>query len=74
MDTTIEEMKDHSLVMRIMYEAIVMIMARGGKGKNDPQVSMLINATVKGPLRNLWISSGLRGRLFEGLLDIANGQ
>lgn len=76
MDNTILEMKDHSLVMKIMYKAVEATIARGFGGKADyenPEFRMMMAASVGGPLRSMQISGGIRGGLFRGLLEIANG-
>lgn len=76
MDNTVAEMKDHSLMMKIMYKATEKTIAKQFGGKPDyenPDFRMMMNASVGGPLRNMKISSGMQGELFEGLLDIANG-
>ncbi|HPX25733.1 MAG TPA: beta-glucosidase [Treponemataceae bacterium] len=76
MDNSIEEMKDYSLIMKIMYKAIEKTIAKGCGGKADysnPQFIMLMNSSCGGPLRGLQISGGIKGKLFEGLLDMANG-
>jgi len=76
MDNTVEEMAPYSLMMRMMYKSTEKVIAKQFGGKIDysnPDFKMMINSSVGGPLRNMKISSGMKGQLFEGMLDIANG-
>ncbi|MCI9141547.1 MAG: glycosyl hydrolase [Lachnospiraceae bacterium] len=76
MDNTVMEMKDYSLIMKIMYKAVESTIARGFDGKKDyenPEFRMLMEASAGGPLRSMQISGGMKGGIFQGLLDMANG-
>ena len=76
MDNTVLEMKDYSLVMKIMLKATELVIAKGCGGKVDyenPEFRMMINAAAGGPLRSMQISSGMKGGVFPGLLEMANG-
>lgn len=76
MDNTVLEMKDFSLVMKIMLKATELVIAKGCGGKVDyknPEFRMMINAAAGGPLRSMQISSGMKGGVFPGLLEMANG-
>ena len=76
MDNTVMEMKDHSLVMKIMFKAVEATIAKGFGGKVDyenPEFRMLINSSAGGPMRSMMISGGMKGMLLPGMLDIANG-
>lgn len=76
MDNTVMEMKDYSLVMKIMFKATEMVIAKGCGGKADyknPEFRMMINASAGGPLRGMQISGGVKGGVFSGLLEMANG-
>ena len=76
MDNTVMEMKDYSLVMKIMFKATEMVIAKGCGGKVDyenPEFRMMINASAGGPLRSMQISGGVKGGVFPGLLEMANG-
>lgn len=76
MDNTVMEMKDHSLILKIMHKAVEFAIARGFGGKADyenPEFRMLMESSVGGPLRSMQISSGIKGGLFQGVLEIANG-
>lgn len=76
MDNTVEEMKDYSLIMKIMYKAVEITVAKGFGGKADygnPEFRMLMASSAGSPLRNMQISGGIKGSLMQGLLDMANG-
>lgn len=76
MDNTVMEMKDYSLIMKIMYKAVESTIAKGFDGKKDyenPEFRMLMEASAGGPLRSMQISGGMKGGIFQGLLDMANG-
>ena len=76
MDSTVMEMKEHSLLMKILYKATEMVIAKSNGGKVDyenPEFRMLMNASAGGPLRNMQISGGIKGGVMPGLLEIANG-
>lgn len=76
MDNTVMEMKDHSLIMKIMYKAVEATITKGFGGKADyenPEFRMLMEASAGGPLRSMKISGGIKNGLLEGMLDMANG-
>ena len=76
MDNTVMEMKDYSFVMKIMFKATEMVIAKGCGSKVDyenPEFRMMINASAGGPLRGMQISGGVKGGVFPGLLEMANG-
>ncbi len=76
MDNTVMEMKDHSLVMKIMFKAVEATIAKGFGGKRDyenPEFRMLINSSAGSPLRSMMISGGMKGGVLPGMLEMANG-
>ncbi len=76
MDNTVDEMRIYSLVMRLMYKAIELVVARGNGGRADydnQQFRMQMASSAGAPLRNLQICGGIRGGIMPGVLDIANG-
>ncbi len=76
MDNTVMEMKDYSLIMKIMYRAVETTVAKGFGGKKDyqnPEFRMLILSSAGSPLRSMQISGGIKGGMFKGLLEMANG-
>lgn len=76
MDNSVMEMKDHSLIMKIMFSAVESTIAKGFGGKkdyNNPEFKMLILSSAGSPLRSMQISGGMKGGLMQGLLEMANG-
>ena len=76
MDNTVMEMKDYSLIMKIMFKAVEATIAKGFDGKKDyenPEFRMLINSSAGGPLRSMMISGGIKGGVLPGMLLMANG-
>lgn len=76
MDNTVAEMREHSLIMKIMYKATERVIAKGCGGKvdyEDPQFRMLMASSAESPLRSMQISGGIKGGVFPGLLEMANG-
>lgn len=77
MDNTVLEMKDYSLVMKIMFKAVEATIAKGFGGKKDyenPEFRMMINSSAGSPLRSMQISGGIKGGVLPGMLEIANGR
>ncbi len=76
MDNTVMEMKDYSLMMKIMFRAVEATIAKGFGGKKDyenPEFRMLMNSSAGSPLRSMMISGGIKGGVMPGILEIANG-
>ena len=76
MDNTVMEMKDHSLIMKIMFRAVEATIAKGFSGKKDyenPEFRMLMNSSAGSPLRSMMISGGMKGGVLPGMLEMANG-
>ena len=76
MDNTVMEMKDHSLIMKIMFRAVEATIAKGFGGKKDyenPEFRMLMNSSAGSPLRSMMISGGMKGGVLPGMLEMANG-
>ncbi|NLL26102.1 MAG: beta-glucosidase [Erysipelotrichia bacterium] len=76
MDNSVMEMKDHSLIMKIMYKAVEKVISKGFDGKIDydnPDFVMLMNSSAGAPLRSMQISGGIKGGIFKGLVEMANG-
>ena len=76
MDNTVMEMKDTSLVMKLLFVVVERVIAKNNGGKIDyenPEFRMMINASLGGPLRGMQISGGIRGGIVPGLLEMANG-
>ena len=76
MDNTVMEMKDDSLIMKIMFKAVEATIARGFGGKKDyenPEFRMMMNSSAGAPLRSMMISGGIKGGVLPGMLEMANG-
>lgn len=76
MDNTVMEMKDYSLVMKIMFKVVESTVAKGFGGKKDyenPDFRMMMNASAGAPLRSMQISGGMKGGVLPGMLEMANG-
>lgn len=75
LESTIEEMREHSLVMKLLYQAIDASCRKtsGSKDPENPEYIMLLNSTVGGPIRSTCILHGKKDRTYRGLVDIANG-
>lgn len=76
MENSVMEMKDHSLIMKIMYKAIEKTIAKGYGGKVDydnPDFKMMMAASAGSPIRSMAISGGMNDGLFQGMVDMANG-
>ena len=76
MDNTVMEMKDDSLVMKIMFKAVEATIAKGFGGKKDyenPEFRMMMNSSAGAPLRSMMISGGIKGGVLPGMLEMANG-
>ena len=75
-ENTVMEMKDQSLLMKIMYKAVEKTVARGFAGRadyNDPDFRMMMNSSAGAPIRSMQISGGIKGGLMPGMVEIANG-
>ena len=76
MDNTVLEMKDYSLVMKIMFKAVEATVAKGFGGKKDyenPEFRMLMNSSAGAPIRSMMISGGMKGGVLPGMMEMANG-
>ena len=77
MDNSVLEMKDSSLLMKIMYLSVKMVIGKGfpkeQRTMECPEYKMLLLSSAGGPLRNMQISGGMMDGIFQGMLDMANG-
>ena len=78
MEHTTMELKDRSLLMKMMYQGMSATIAQGCGGKaddQDPNFRMMLMSAADAPLRAAVLSSGgtMPGSLMEGLLALANG-
>ena len=76
MDNTVMEMKDYSIIMKIMFKAIERTIAKGYGGKKDyenPNFRMQLESSAGAPIRSMQISGGMKGGVLPGMLEMANG-
>lgn len=76
MENTVEEMKDYSLMMKIMFKAVEATVAKGYGGKKDydnPNFRMQMASSAGAPIRSMIISGGMKGGVLPGMLEMANG-
>ena len=76
MENTVMEMRDQSLVMRIMYHALESVIAKGFDDKkkyNDPNFRMMMAAAADCSLSSSQINGGMRDGIMQGMVEMANG-
>lgn len=76
MENTVMEMRDQSLVMRIMYHAVESVIAKGFDDKkkyNDPNFRMMMAAAADCSLSSSQINGGMRDGIMQGMVEMANG-
>ena len=76
MDNTVMEMKDYSLIMKVMYKGVEASVAKGFDGKVDysiPEFRMMMASSADCSMSGMQICSGMKGHLMEGMLAMANG-
>ena len=70
------EMKDYSLIMKVMYKIVEMVVARGFGGKADYSNSsfkMMFYSAVDCSLNGMKNNVAMQNHILEGLLMMANG-
>lgn len=76
MDDTLLDMKERSFVMRCVYKGVESTVAKGAGGKRDPsnpEFRMLMASSAGAPIRVMQINGAVKGGLFAGLVEMANG-
>ena len=76
MENTIVEMKDYSLVMKIMYKIVEKVVARGFDGKIDytnSSYKMMVSTATDCSMTGMKNNVAMQNHIFEGLLLMANG-
>ncbi len=76
MDNTVLEMKDYSLIMKIMFYFIEKTIAKSFGGKkdyNNPTFRVLISTSTDCSLSGLQINGSMKDGAMQGLLEMANG-
>lgn len=74
-ENTVMEMKEHSLVMKLVYWFMETAMAKkyGGKDYSNPTFKMMMIMSMDCSVSGMQINGGIKGHLLQGLLEIANG-
>ncbi len=76
MDNTVMEMKDYSLMMKIMFKAVEAMIAKNNGNKvdyNDPTFRMMISSSADCSLNGMKICGQMNNCVLEGMLEMANG-
>lgn len=75
MDSTLVEMKDSSLIARLIYRGIEKTLRRscGPEGQKDGSYAMLLVSATDTPLRNMQMCSGIKSNVMTALMHFANG-
>ena len=76
MENTIMEMKDYSLVMKLMFKVVERVVAKGFGGKpdySDSSFKMMLSCAVDCSLYGMKNNVAMKNHVFEGLLFMANG-
>ena len=76
MENSVLEMKDDSLVMKLMYNIVKMVISSGFKGKDlekDSTFKMMFQSAVDCSLNGMKNNIQMDNHLLEGLLMMANG-
>ena len=77
MENTVIEMKEDSVIMKILYKVIEKVVAKGFGGKPDyenPSFKMMFYSAADCSLTGIKVNTGMNNYLLEGLLEIANGR
>ena len=76
MENTVAEMRDHSLMMKIMYSAVEGTVAKGFGGKKDysnPDFRMMMASAADASMSAMKINGAMKNYVLDGMLAIANG-
>lgn len=75
-ENTVLEMKEHSLLMKLVYFGMETVMARkyGGRDYSNPTFKMMMLMSMDCSVSGMQINGGIKGYLFQGLVEIANGR
>ena len=74
-ENTVMEMKEHSLIMKLVYWGMEIVMAKkyGGKDYSNPTFKMMMLMSMDCSVSGMQINGGIKGHLLEGLVEVANG-
>ena len=75
MNNTPHEMREHSVIMRMVYNTIILAfkIGYGRDGLRRPECRMMLTSSAMAPLRSMQISGRVPEFLLRALLFVANG-
>ena len=75
-ESTIMEMKECSLIMKLVYFGFetVMAMKYGGRDYSNPTFKMMMTTAMDCSVSGMQINGGIKGYVLQGLVEIANGR
>ena len=75
-ENTVMEMKEHSLLMKLVYWGFETVMARkyGGRDYSNPTFLMMMTMAMDCSVSGMQINGGIKGNQLMGLVEIANGR
>ena len=75
-ESTIMEMKNHSLLMKLVYFGFETVMAikYGGRDYSNPTFKMMMTTAMDCSVSGMQINGGIKGYVLQGLVEIANGR
>lgn len=75
-ENTVMEMREHSLIMKLVYIVMEAVTARkyGGRDYSNPTFKMMMLMSMDCSVSGMQINGGIRGHLLQGLVEIANGR
>lgn len=75
-ENTVMEMKEHSLIMKLIYWGVefVMVWRYGGKKYTDPTFKMMMLMSMDCSISGMQINGRIKGHVLDGLLEMANGR
>lgn len=76
MANTVMEMKESSLVMKLLYQGVKIYIGSGvdgPKNESNPTYRMMLLQAADASLSGMKINGGIKGYYLEGLLEMANG-
>jgi beta-glucosidase len=73
---TVMEMKEHSLLMKLLYFGMETVMARkyGGRDYSNTTFKMMMTMAMDCSVSGMQINGGIKGHLLQGMVEIANGR
>ena len=75
-ENTVMEMKEHSLLMKLLCFSMETVMAKkyGGRDYSNTTFKMMMIMSMDCSVSGMQINGGIKGHLLQGLVEIANGR